>query len=403
MDLFAKGHLLKELESERVSEVQRRVNNYTDDEILNWPLQDLISSIALTIDSFNIEIDRVTTTHSSTGLSPAEYGYSPDGALGEAYKLHFPYTGPKGYIEYNPLSSLPDSFLKGEIKDDEIIVVLKGWEINEEELKQWSEMVQSTVSECAAALNEIIKNTNALIVCKIEKAVQARKNKILSRIKKSESLKVPLKRYEVQPTTFEVPIRRIIKPLKTCSVENFEPDPTIAFEEYEHILQVCSNMAVVMERSPSVFQEIREEDLRIHFLVQLNGHYGGFATGETFNMSGKTDVLIRAPGLQGNLFIAECKFWTGEKDFSEAIDQLLKYVTWRDTKTAIILFVRGKNFSRILNKADSTCKLHANYKRNDENVKVSESAFRFVFRNANDDTKEFLLALLCFHIPSASS
>jgi hypothetical protein len=39
---------------------------------------------------------------------------------------------------------------------------------------------------------------------------------------------------------------------------------------------------------------MREEDLRQHFLVQLNGQYEGQATGETFNFQGKTDILIRA-------------------------------------------------------------------------------------------------------------
>src|SRR5260370_4966399 len=53
-----------------------------------------------------------------------------------------------------------------------------------------------------------------------------------------------------------------------------------------------------------------EEDLRTHFLVQLNGVYEGQATGETFNFEGKTDILIRADG--GNIFIAERKFWSGE-------------------------------------------------------------------------------------------
>jgi hypothetical protein len=34
-----------------------------------------------------------------------------------------------------------------------------------------------------------------------------------------------------------------------------------------------------------------------------------------------------------NLFIAECKFWSGPGAFAETINQLLRYVTWRETKT----------------------------------------------------------------------
>ena len=91
-----------------------------------------------------------------------------------------------------------------------------------------------------------------------------------------------------------------------------------------------------MELSPFLFRSIPEEDLRTHFLIQLNGWYEGQATGETFNLSGKTDIIIR--DRDRNVFIAECKFWRGSKSLSEAIDQLLGYTSWRDTKTAIVLF-----------------------------------------------------------------
>jgi hypothetical protein len=47
----------------------------------------------------------------------------------------------------------------------------------------------------------------------------------------------------------------------------------LATGDYEHILSVTTNMALVMERSPSAFEAMGEEDLRQHFLVQLNGHY----------------------------------------------------------------------------------------------------------------------------------
>ncbi|MFM9616172.1 hypothetical protein ACKI18_46870, partial [Streptomyces niveiscabiei] len=62
----------------------------------------------------------------------------------------------------------------------------------------------------------------------------------------------------------------------------------------------------MMERSPTAFKTMGEEDLRQHFLVQLNGQFDGAATGETFNYEGKTDILLRVAGR--NIFIAECKF-----------------------------------------------------------------------------------------------
>ena len=84
------------------------------------------------------------------------------------------------------------------------------------------------------------------------------------------------------------------------------------------------------------------------FLVQLNGAYEGQATGETFNGEGKTDILIRVEGK--NIFVAECKFWSGEKAFLATIDQLLSYLCWRDTKAAVVVFNRNAGFSAVLAK-----------------------------------------------------
>ena len=106
--------------------------------------------------------------------------------------------------------------------------------------------------------------------------------------------------------------------------------------DYQEILRICTSMSLVMERSPSVFEKAEEEHIRIHYLVQLNGQYQGEATGETFNNKGKTDILIRHQ--DANIFVAECKFWGGRKALKETADQLLGYTTWRDTKTALIIF-----------------------------------------------------------------
>ncbi len=41
--------------------------------------------------------------------------------------------------------------------------------------------------------------------------------------------------------------------------------------------------------------------------MMVNTHYRGQATGETFNKSGKTDILVRDG--DRNVFVAECKWW----------------------------------------------------------------------------------------------
>jgi hypothetical protein len=86
---------------------------------------------------------------------------------------------------------------------------------------------------------------------------------------------------------------------------------------YDAILECLSKMSLVMEQTPSVFVNISEENLRSFFLVQLNSVFEVDAGGETFNMVGKTDILLRSNG--HNIFIAELKFWDGAKMLNEAI------------------------------------------------------------------------------------
>jgi hypothetical protein len=128
----------------------------------------------------------------------------------------------------------------------------------------------------------------------------------------------------------------------------FKPEPALSGVDYEEILRIMKNMVKVMELSPHAFLTMGEEDLRSHFLVQLNGAFKGQATGETFNFQGKTDILIRVDGK--NIFIAECKFWKREKAFLGTIDQLLSYLSWRDTKAAVLVFNGNADFTAVLAK-----------------------------------------------------
>ena len=176
----------------------------------------------------------------------------------------------------------------------------------------------------------------------------------------------------------------------------FQPEPALEMEHYEHILTVISNMVLVMERSPNSFLRMTEDVLRTHILVQLNGHYEGQATGETFNADGKTDILIRQDGR--NIFIAECKYWIGVGSLRKALDQLLGYAAWRDTKTAIIMFNRNKNTSAVLKQIPATIQSHPNYKRDVSSYK-NVSGFRFILSQRDDTNRELTLTVLVFDVP----
>lgn len=191
-------------------------------------------------------------------------------------------------------------------------------------------------------------------------------------------------------------VRRKIQPeFPTASNQPYEPEPILIETDYEHILQVLQNMSLVMERAPSAFINMEEEHLRQHFLVQLNGHYEGKATGETFNYEGKTDILLRDKGK--NIFIGECKFWTGEKNFLKTVDQLLGYSSWRDTKVALLIFSKNKEFSNVLSSIKDSIKKHPNFKK-DLGV-ICETSHKYLFYHRDDRNREMILTTLAFDIP----
>lgn len=231
----------------------------------------------------------------------------------------------------------------------------------------------------------------------IEQTIAMRRKRLLDQSQRVASLGIPVKRRGEAPATYAVPtIRKKAMPsLPPASSVRFAPEPVWAMEQYEHALKVMQDMALVMERSPNAFKTMDEEALRQHFLVQLNGQFEGKATGETFNMSGKTDILLREGGR--NVFIAECKFWKGSKSFGGAVDQLMGYATWRDSKTVILIFNRGGETSSVAAKVDAAMKEHANFKRTVE--WAHESGFRYVLHSKDDKNRELIVTVLIFHIP----
>lgn len=158
---------------------------------------------------------------------------------------------------------------------------------------------------------------------------------------------------------------------------------------------MLDGMSLVIERNPSAFTTVDEETLRTHFLVPLNSNFRGMASGETFNAAGKTDILVKHE--DRILFIAECKFWTGPKSLTDAISQLLSYTTWRETKAAILLFSRKKDFTAVLDQVPGVFAAHPQHVRREPYAKPT--GFRFILRSPIDPQRHITVTLLAFNVP----
>ena len=149
------------------------------------------------------------------------------------------------------------------------------------------------------------------------------------------------------------------------------------------------------ERLPSLYAGKEEEHLRDHFLMMLEPNFEGSATGETFNKTGKTDILLRHEG--SNVFIGECKFWKGEKSFLSTIDQLLGYLTWRDSKAAVIMFVPNKDFSSVVETIKEAAPKHTNFLK--YVGEKDETWFNYEFHLDGDRNRVVKLAVMLYHTP----
>ena len=249
-------------------------------------------------------------------------------------------------------------------------------------------------------INAEVAAFNLGLAATARRLVEARHAKVLRDQALVASLGVPLRRREMEPTFAAPSVRRKARTTVAAPAATRRPtapEPVLVADDYEFILEVVLNMVAVMERSPHAFKDLDEEGIRTHFLVQLNGHFEGRATAETFNFQGKTDILVPQDGR--HVFVAECKFWRGPKQLAATVDQLLRYTSWRDTKTAIFLFNRTKNLSSVLEKVPEVIRGHPAFVR--EIDYDGETAFRFVLRHPDDASRELTLSILVFEVPSA--
>jgi len=253
------------------------------------------------------------------------------------------------------------------------------------------------------ALIKDIEHFNNGLKSLIANELSQRKQKILNKTNLLASLGVPIKRKENTSSTFSVPkpqLRQkiIVKPI--VHEQGFKPEPALDLKSYRTILKLINDVGKNFERMPSIYRGKGEEDLRDHILMTLDPNFElGNASGETFNKTGKTDIRLSYDS--SVVFIAECKFWGGEKKYLETIDQLLGYLTWRDTKASIVVFVKQKDFSSILTKVRECTRAHPNHLGYVDNS--DENWFNFRFHINDDNNREVKLAVQLFHLPEIKS
>lgn len=311
--------------------------------------------------------------------------------------IHIPFEG-NSELFYSSPNTMTMNPPRASVEDNELVL---RYEFPIDAPRDTRPLVDSALAEIEKYLEwqeKMIASYNDNLLKTAQQTIEQRRGRLLAQSERVAALGIPVRRRDDAPKTYAISTNR--KPAKLvmppASSTPFAPEPTWAMDQYEQALKIMQDMTLVMERSPEAFKTMNEESLRQHFLVQLNGQFEGKASGETFNMSGKTDILLREG--ERNVFIAECKFWKGPKAFNEAINQLLGYATWRDSKTVILVFNRGTDTSSVIKGIKSTSTEHSNYKRTIN--WPHESGFRYIFHSNGDQNRELMVTVLVFHLPN---
>lgn len=315
---------------------------------------------------------------------------------GERIEVRIPFDG-ESELFYSAPNTFTGNPPRAVIEKNELVLRFESPSDAPREVRPLIDRALTEIEQYLGWQQGMIEAHNSNLLSVAQEAINQRRERLLAQSQRAATLGIPIRRRDDAPKTYAVPTsrKRATPTLPPASSTAFSPEPAWAMDQYEQALKIMQDMALVMERSPEAFKTMDEEALRQHFLVQLNGQFEGKASGETFNMSGKTDILLREG--ERNVFIAECKFWKGPKAFDEAIDQLLGYATWRDSKTVILVFNRGTETSTVLNGIDSVAKGHHNFKR-----AVNwphEGGFRYVLHANGDVNRELIVTVLVFHVP----
>ncbi len=245
--------------------------------------------------------------------------------------------------------------------------------------------------------NQVVKSWMQSLPATVNSLFQQQKSKYLQENDFFTAINVKVNKDTTSVFTAPTIKKKIIPQPILSKYKEFSSEPMMAREMYDDILKVIYDFGKSMEKKPSTYINKDEEGIRDQFLLVLETRYDSTtATGETFNRGGKTDIILKYAKDSSNLFVAECKFWHGASEFHNAISQLFdRYLTWRDSKAALILFVTNQDFTNVIDTIKKETPKHPYFLKSMGTR--GETSFSFHFHLPQDKEKVVFLEIIAFH------
>ncbi|MFF1946950.1 hypothetical protein ACFVWF_32955 [Rhodococcus qingshengii] len=402
MSVLTDGFKLAPLLAERLEEAQRACDYLDRTRIAATHIDDLTDELyaKFTLQRLEIDVDEIRllrTQDEMTGLM------QPDGEVVAfpqiMQALRLPYTGDRQLWRSVPSRShRGDALNMVEVGGpDYLLLHFDASGKDQPQLTAEREALVRNLQQAVDWCNLDVDPWNTSLRVQIKRRLESRLQRIEQARSLDQSSDIPIYRAPIEEQ-IPIPVERVtLRP--TPSGTPIASDPVMAQEIYDDVVQTIEQMTRAMERTPTA-AKLKEEEIRDLILFVLNANYRGAAAGEVFNGVGRNDILLRWD--DANAFIGECKFWTGPSDFRAAIDQLLSYVTWRDTKAALIVFIRNGKPDDVMKKAHAEMCAHASYKSGAPET-TSDLRANYVLCSKLDDERLISVALIGVVIQPAKS
>lgn len=317
---------------------------------------------------------------------------------GTRIEFHVPFDGDAGFFNYAPNLYGPVQ-PRGQIVHGELVVAREAPSdsMDAHRLKTELERDIDQVERYLLIVQERCESYNESIRRAVGQLIERRRAKLAADRTVEQALGVPVRKRTDPESSLQVdvPRKRRPVPLKADGRPK-ERNAAISEADFGALVEAIDAFGRSVERFPNTFAPMEEEVLRELLLVVLNNQFGP-AVGEMFSRQGKTDIAVLHE--KGPVFIAECKFYDGPRSVDEALDQLLGYLVWRDTKAALVLFVKRQDVTKSLQRAHAAIEEHVRFRRLGERLADHS---RFLLAHEGDEGRLVELILIGIPVPVAT-
>lgn len=387
--------------------IKAQIDAIPKDQFLNTPIDDLIDYLTdenevepLVLHEEHIQMLDPEECKVDVSHDPRRFCYdrnSPCLIDGTKITIEIPFSGDKNLWQHQPSTHHMGGGPIFEVRSNKIIKIYKQpHDVGVEQLKTDLDRELGDIKKYLEWQKSDIQKHNDILKDIIPRAIENRRDKLVKQNGIADIFGIPLKTKDGAVHFNPIKVKKkMTRALPPPPRGGYKPEPGITDGDYASALNILRHTGMSFEKTPKTFLVHDEEELRDIMLSNLNTHFEGEAKGEAFNKNGKTDIYIASDGR--NAFIGECKIWRGAKEFSSAIDQLLGYLTWRDCKTALIIFnKKNKDFSAILNQIRQLIEAHQAFVRFDK--QLDENEWHFSMQAKDDESRRVQMRVMIFNL-----